>query len=177
MPKILGIIGGGQLGMMLTEASKNMPEHISGVIVLDPTENCPATKVGAKQIVADFKDKNAIVELSLQADMITYEIESGDSQVLESLKTSVLVNPSPATLRTIQDKFVQKTFLKDNMVPVPEFSKIESLSDLKEKISLCGYPVLLKARRDAYDGRGNFKIENEGQIESAYKFFEGRQMM
>ena len=72
LAKNLGIIGGGQLGMMLTEAAKNMPEHISNVIVLDPTKNCPASRVGAKQIVADFKDKNAIVELSLQSDIITY---------------------------------------------------------------------------------------------------------
>ena len=177
VPKILGIIGGGQLGMMLTEAAKKMPDHISDIIVLDPTKNCPAAKAGAKQIVADFKDKNAIVELSLQSDIITYEIESGNSQVLESLRSSVSINPSPATLRTIQDKFMQKTFLSENKIPVPEFLPIESLADLKKKIPLFGYPVLLKARRDAYDGRGNFKIKSENQIESAYKLFEGRQMM
>ncbi|MGI0047780.1 MAG: 5-(carboxyamino)imidazole ribonucleotide synthase [Nitrosotalea sp.] len=177
MPKILGIIGGGQLGMMLTEAAKKMPEYISEVIVLDPTKNCPAAMVGARQIVADFKDKNAIVELSMQTDIITYEIESGDSQVLESLKAPISVNPSPATLRIIQDKFLQKTFLKDNNMPVPKFLAIESLSDLKRKIPLFGYPVLLKARRDAYDGRGNFRIEDDGQVESAYNLFEGRQMM
>ena len=51
MGKILGIIGGGQLGMMLTESAKKMPEHISKIIVLDPTENCPAAQVGAEQIV------------------------------------------------------------------------------------------------------------------------------
>ncbi len=175
--KVLGIIGGGQLGMMLTEAAKKMSEHISDVIVLDPNKNCPASKAGAKQIVADFKDKNAIVELSLQSDVITYEIESGDSSVLESLKTPVSVNPSPVTLGTIQDKLVQKAFLSKNNIAVPEFASIESLSDLQEKISLFGLPVLLKARRDAYDGRGNFRIENEGQIEYAYKLFEGRQMM
>lgn len=177
MSRVLGIIGGGQLGMMLTEAAKKMPEHISDVVVLDPTDNCPAARAGARQIIADFKDKNAIVELSLQSDIITYEIESGNSQVLESLNASISINPSPTTLRIIQDKFTQKTFLKDNGIPVPEFFPIESISDLKGKIFSFGYPVLLKTRRDAYDGRGNFKIENEGQIESAYKFFEGRQMM
>jgi 5-(carboxyamino)imidazole ribonucleotide synthase len=175
--QVLGIIGGGQLGMMLTEAAKKMPEHISDVIVLDPNKNCPAAKVGAKQIVADFKDKNAIVELSLQSDVITYEIESGDSSVLESLKPPVLVNPSPVTLGTIQDKLVQKTFLSKNNIAVPEFAAVESLSDLHEKILLFGLPVLLKTRRDAYDGRGNFRIENEGQIEHAYRLFEGRQTM
>lgn len=177
MAKVLGIIGGGQLGMMLAEAAKNMPEHVSKVIVLDPTENCPAARVGAEQIVGDFKDKNAIVELSLQSDVITYEIESGNSEVLESLTAPVSINPSPATLRIIQDKFAQKTFLKKNNLPVPEFLEIESQKDLEKKISSFGYPVLLKARRDAYDGRGNFKISTKDQIETGFKNFEGRPTM
>ena len=59
MAKVLGIIGGGQLGMMITEAAQNL-EEVSKIIVLDPTENCPAAKVGAEQIVADFKDEDAI---------------------------------------------------------------------------------------------------------------------
>ena len=177
LTKILGIIGGGQLGMMLTEAAKTMPEYISDVIVLDPTKNCPASKVGAKQIVADFKNKNAIVELSLQSDIITYEIESGDTEILESLKTSVSINPSPATLRIIQDKYLQKKFLNEHGIPVPEFLPIDSLADLRQKIKLFGFPVLLKARRDAYDGRGNIVIENEQHIEFAYQHFGTRQMM
>jgi len=177
MAKILGIIGGGQLGMMLAEAAKNMPRYISDVIVLDPTENCPASRVGAKQIVADFKDKNAIVELSLQSDIITYEIESGDSKVLESLHGEVSINPSPTTLKTIQDKYLQKQFLSQNDIPVAEFKPVESLEDLKEKITQFQYPVLLKARRDAYDGRGNFRIQDHTQIETGYQRFLGRQTM
>jgi len=175
--KVLGIIGGGQLGMMLTEAAKKMPEYISDIIVLDPTRNCPAAKVGAKQIVSDFKDKNAIVELSLQSDIITYEIESGNSEVLESLNSNVMVNPSPATLRMIQDKYAQKKFLRENGLPVADFGEIESISDLKEKIVSIGYPTMLKTRRDAYDGRGNFRIEKPDQLEQAYKQFAGRPTM
>jgi 5-(carboxyamino)imidazole ribonucleotide synthase len=177
LTKILGIIGGGQLGMMLAEAAKTMPEHISNVIVLDPTKNCPASKVGAKQILADFKNKNAIVEMALQSDIITYEIESGDTEVLESLKTSVSINPSPNTLRTIQDKYLQKKFLNEHGIPVPEFLSIDSLADLRQKIKQFDYPILLKARRDAYDGRGNILIESEQQIEFAYQHFGTRQMM
>ncbi len=177
MAKVLGIIGGGQLGMMLTEAAKKMPEHILEVIVLDPTKNCPAAKVGARQIVADFKDKNAIVELSLQSDIITYEIESGNSEVLESLNSNVTVNPSPATLRVIQDKYIQKKFLRENGLPVADFVQVESVSDLKEKVTSFGYPVMLKTRRDAYDGRGNFRIEKPDQLEPAYQQFSGRPTM
>jgi 5-(carboxyamino)imidazole ribonucleotide synthase len=177
MAKILGIIGGGQLGMMLTEAAKSMPLDISKVIVLDPTENCPASKVGAEQIVADFKDKSSIKELAERSDIITYEIESGDSAVLKSLEPTCEINPSPETLRIIQDKLTQKKFLNDNNIPVAKFSEIQSKSELEEKINEFGLPVLLKTRRDAYDGRGNFKINSSEQISDGLKIFEGKSLM
>ena len=177
MAKILGIIGGGQLGMMLTEAAKSMPLDISKIIVLDPTENCPAVKVGAEQIVADFKDKSSIKELAERSDIITYEIESGDSTVLKSLESTCEINPSPETLRIIQDKLIQKKFLNDNNIPVAKFSEISSRSELEEKINEFGLPVLLKTRRDAYDGRGNFKINSSEHISEGLKIFEGKSLM
>ncbi len=177
MEKILGIIGGGQLGMMITEAAKKMPEHISRIIVLDPTPNCPAAQVGAEQIVGDFKDKDAIVELANKSDIITYEIESGDSDVLKSVEKNAEINPSPETLRVIQDKFLQKSFLSENNIPVPEFIKIENIDDVKEGLKNFGYPALLKARRDAYDGRGNFKINSEDEIKTAFDYFKGQKLM
>ena len=177
MAKILGIIGGGQLGMMLTEAAKSMPLDISKIIVLDPTENCPAVKVGAEQIVADFKDKSSIKELAERSDIITYEIESGDSTVLKSLESTCEINPSPETLRVIQDKLTQKKFLNDNNIPVAKFSEIPSRIELEAKINEFGFPVLLKTRRDAYDGRGNFKINSKEQISIALKAFEGKSLM
>ena len=134
MAKILGIIGGGQLGMMIAEAAKKMPEHVSKIIVLDPTENCPASQVGADQIVADFKDKDAIIELSEKTDIITYEIESGDSDVLKSVEKNATINPSPETLKVIQDKFLQKSVLLENDIPVPEFIKIKDIEDVKNGI-------------------------------------------
>jgi 5-(carboxyamino)imidazole ribonucleotide synthase len=177
MTKILGIIGGGQLGMMITEAAKKMPEHISKIIVLDPTENCPAAQVGAEQIIADFKDKDAIVDLANKSDIITYEIESGDSDVLKSVEKYAEINPSPETLRIIQDKFLQKSFLLENNIPVPEFIKIKGIEDIKEGLKNFGYPALLKARRDAYDGRGNFKINSEDEIQKAFDYFKGQNLL
>jgi len=177
MAKILGIIGGGQLGMMITEAAKKMPEHISKIIVLDPTENCPAAQVGAEQIVADFKNKDAIIDLANKSDIITYEIESGDSNILKSVEKNAEINPSPETLRIIQDKFLQKSFLLENNIPVPEFIKIERIEDVKEGLKNFGFPVLLKARRDAYDGRGNFKIDSEDKIQKAFDYFQGQNLL
>jgi len=175
MAKKLGIIGGGQLGMMITEAAKNLSEHISEITVLDPTENCPAAQAGAKQIVGDFKDELAILKLAEQSDIITYEIESGNTDVLSKLKAKI--EPSPSTLGIIQDKFSQKIFLLENELPVSQFYEITSLGDLHEKIKELGLPVLLKSRRDAYDGRGNFKITSSDEIEKAYHHFDGKSLM
>ena len=175
MAKRLGIIGGGQLGMMITEAAKNLSEHISEIIVLDPTENCPAAQAGAKQIVGDFKDELAILKLAEQSDIITYEIESGNTDVLSKLKAEI--EPSPSTLSIIQDKLSQKTFLSENELPISQFYEITYLDNLREKINELGLPVLLKSRRDAYDGRGNFKITSPDEVEKAYQYFDGKSLM
>jgi len=175
MTKRLGIIGGGQLGMMITEAAQNLSDTISEVTVLDPTENCPAAQAGAKQIIGDFKDEIAILKLAEQSDIITYEIESGNTDVLSKLKAEI--EPSPSTLGVIQDKLLQKTFLSENGLPVSQFYEITSLDDLREKIKEFGFPVLLKLRRDAYDGRGNFKITSPGDVEKAYQHFDGKSLM
>ncbi len=177
MGRALGIIGGGQLGMMLTEAAMRMPGEVSKVIVLDPTEGCPAAQKGAEQIVAGFRQEDAIVELAERSDIITYEIESGDSGILESVQDRARVSPSPGTLRIIQDKFLQKSFLAENGLPVPEFARIESLDGLKAGLGRFGTPSLLKARRDAYDGRGNFKILSPGGAGEAYDRLGGRGLM
>jgi 5-(carboxyamino)imidazole ribonucleotide synthase len=177
MSKILGIIGGGQLGMMIAEAAKKIPDEISEIIVLDPTENCPAAQAGATQIIADFKDKDAIIELANKSDIITYEIESGDSDVLKSVQDKAEINPSPETLKIIQDKFLQKSFLRENKIPVPEFIEIKNIEDVKEGVKKFGIPAMLKARRDAYDGRGNFKINSENEIQTAYDYFKGQPLL
>jgi len=177
LAKILGVIGGGQLGLMLTEAANQMPEHISQVVVLDPTPNCPASQAGAKQIIADFKDENAILELAEKSDIITYEIESGNSDVLKKLENKSIINPSPDTLKIIQDKLEQKKFLLKNKIPIAEFAEINNLDELKKIIEDFGLPVLLKVRKDAYDGRGNYKISSIEEISKAYTSFSNKPLM
>ena len=177
MSKVLGIIGGGQLGMMLTEAAQNMKDEISKVIVVDPTKNCPASKAGAEQIIADFKDEDAIKKLSELSDIITYEIESGNSDVLKKLEENTEINPSPDTLRIIQDKLTQKQFLRDNDIPVAEFANINNEDELEKMIERMGLPLILKTRRDAYDGRGNYKINSKSEINDALDLFSGKSLM
>ena len=80
-------------------------------------------------------------------------------------------------MKIIQDKFLQKTFLQNNKIPVPDFIEIDNIEDVIQGLKEFGYPALLKSRRDAYDGKGNFKIDSENEIQKAYDYFKGQKLM
>src|SRR4051794_15140957 len=124
MKNRIGIIGGGQLGRMMAFEAKQLGFTVT---VLDPTPGCPAGQVVDKQIVADYNDEKAILELATYSDFLTFEIELANAKVLDSLaRRGVSVNPSPATLFTIKDKLTQKTFLKKMRIPVADFRGVSS---------------------------------------------------
>jgi phosphoribosylaminoimidazole carboxylase PurK protein len=165
--KTIGIVGGGQLGLMLAEAA-----HALGykVAVLDPTKDCPASRVADTHLLGSFKDKEKILELAKISDYITFEIESANAEALDTLVSQGKeVHPSPATLRTIKDKFKQKVFLREHDIAVSDFALIGNEDECSKQGKLFGYPFLLKARFDAYDGRGNALIKNESDIPSAFE--------
>ena len=180
MGAVIGIIGGGQLGRMLAEAassSESLAGRISRTVVLDPTPGCPAAQAGAGQIVAGFRDSAAIRELASRADIITYEIESGDADVLESIQGETQVSPLPSTLRIIQDKLLQKSFLRDRGIAVADFAGVETREQLDEALARFGCPAILKARRDGYDGRGNYRIGSPDEAGAAAGHFGDRPVM
>lgn len=172
---VIGIIGGGQLGKMLALEAKRMS---FGVIVLDPTPDCPAAAVSDDQIVADFKDLKAIENLAKNCSVLTYEIELGNVEALKVLqKNGCNINPSPETLEIIQDKFLQKTFLKKNGIPVTDFARINNLGGLKAALAKFEYPAMLKSCKDSYDGRGNILITKPSEAEGAFLQFKGKELM
>src|SRR6056297_2125529 len=153
----LGVVGGGQLGRMLAEAAAPLGVE---VIVLDPTPECPASLVAREQIVGEFDDPEAVRELAAVSDVLTFEIELADPDLLAEVadEYDVPINPDPDTLRTIQDKLVQKEALADAGIPVPDFIGIGGEKDLKMVVDeLDG--VMLKAREGGYDGRGNTPVQ------------------
>ena len=174
-PVCVGIIGGGQLGKMIAHEARRMSFK---VIVLDPTEGCPASGIADEQIVADFKDENAIIKLAEKCDVITYEIELANSAALKELEAkSYPVRPSPETLRLIQNKYRQKSFLKHHRIAVPDFALVCSEDHLHELCKKFGFPAMLKACEDSYDGRGNFLITSKDKVHEGLNYFAGRQCM
>src|SRR5258708_622777 len=163
----IGIVGGGQLGRMLTQAAHNLGFR---VIVLDPTPGSPAGLIADEEMTGSFKDKEKILEIGEKCDFMTFEIESANAEALEELlKRGKIVSPNPRILKIIKDKFAQKVFLKNHGIPVGDFALVANEKDAESQGEIFGYPYLLKARFDAYDGRGNYLVKNKGDIKQAFK--------
>lgn len=174
-PICIGIIGGGQLGKMIAQEARRMSLR---VIVLDPTEECPASGIADEQIVADFKNEEAIMQLSEKSDVLTYEIELANSRALKDLEArSYPVRPAPETLHIVQNKFRQKSFLRQHKIEVADFEHVMSKDHLYQLCNDFGFPVMLKACEDSYDGRGNFLITSPEQVGNAFNYFSGNDLM
>ncbi|MBM7616025.1 5-(carboxyamino)imidazole ribonucleotide synthase [Alkaliphilus hydrothermalis] len=163
----VGIVGGGQLGKMMVLEGKKMGIYF---VVLDPNADCPAASIVDELIVGDFYDPLKIKKLAEKCDVITYEFEHINAEVLIDLqKSGHKIYPSPHTLMKIQDKAYQKQFLQSNDIPVANFEVIDSLDDLNRAVETFGVPLLLKSCRGGYDGKGNYLIKSHDEIEEAYK--------
>ncbi len=173
MEGAIGIIGGGQLGKMLIQEGKKLGLKFN---ILDPSVNCPAASIADKHIVGSFYDGRKLQELAEVSEIITYEFEHIDADLLVTLMASGhKIYPSPLTLKLIQDKYLQKLFLKENNIPTPDFTAINSLEELYKAGMSFGYPMLLKLRKGGYDGKGNYIVGSEGEVEEAYVALGGGQ--
>lgn len=173
---IIGLLGGGQLGRMLCQAAAPLDVEIA---ILD-AENAPAKLINqnSHNINGSYKDAEKIRDLASRCGILSVETEHVDTTVLEEIATTtkVAVCPSWKTLRLIQDKFEQKAYLAKQGIPVADHVAIEGSGEamhasLKAVSAKFGYPWMLKARKDSYDGRGNLKISSEADLERAVAEF------
>jgi phosphoribosylaminoimidazole carboxylase len=153
------------------------------VVILDVGVNGPAKQVVSPSgphllhIDGSFTDSQKIHELASKVHVLTPEIEHVDVSALEDVHRThnMAVHPSPSTLWVIQDKFRQKEHLLSHGSPVSEFmrvdSAVDSILDASQKL---GWPLMLKSRTLAYDGRGNFVVRDLSQVEAAITALGGR---
>lgn len=175
MNKTIGILGGGQLGQMLTEAAHKLQIR---VVTLD-REGCPAMKVNASaaHVHGSFADPLAIRRLAAKCDMVTIETEHVNTSALESLSHDVEIQPSWQAIKIIQDKYKQKLHLSSNGIRVADSLAIDTseVSEAQKVIdTLGGYPCMLKSRTEAYDGRGNYPVKTASEIPMALAKLKGR---
>ena len=160
----IGILGGGQLGRMLAIAGAPMGVRVHS---LDPNPASPASIV-AIPTEGSFQDAADVVAFAKDCDVVTVEIEHIDVAALRELeKAGVDVQPCSDTLAIIQDKFAQKEHFKKAGVPLGEFQSVESEEQLAAAAKTFGFPLMLKSRRMAYDGKGNAVAKTEADVKEA----------
>jgi 5-(carboxyamino)imidazole ribonucleotide synthase len=163
----IGIIGGGQLGRMLCQEAQKLGFEVT---ILDPNPKSSACQVANSVIIAEYDDRGAVNELFENCDFVTFELEAVDSDLLQTIhaKFPNKLNPLPNTLSTIQDKFVQKEFLKSQGLPISNFENITTTADTENFGEKYGHPFILKTKQGGFDGRGNFVVKNLVQAEAGF---------
>ena len=159
---------------MLTEAA--LPLGFK-VVVLNPTANSPASQVGAEEIIGDLYDSEALKQLADRSDYLTVEIEHLDADILKKLESNDKpINPSPQTIKLIQDKFAQKQWLHEVGIPIANFVEITDQASGEKALNDFGGKMLLKTRHGAFDGRGNALIESLDSLKLALQSFDGKKV-
>jgi phosphoribosylaminoimidazole carboxylase len=147
------------------------------LIILDPLPNAPSKQVlnHPEHLTGSFMDPQPIADLASKVDILSVEIEHVNTDALEAAQNmhtgrSVEVQPAPSTLRTIQDKFIQKQWLEGRSIPVAPFQSVDGIdSAVFAAGEQLGYPFMLKTRKLAYDGRGNFVVRSRDDATDALK--------
>ena len=162
----IGIIGGGQLGRMLSIAAARLGFEVT---VLDPSEQAPAVAVSSGHLCAAFDDPEALKQLADVCDVVTYEFENVPADGLADLDVPVF--PPVGALRTSQDRLTEKEFLRSIDIPTAPYEVVNSSADIAAAIDTLG-DIIVKTRRLGYDGKGQQRFgESETVADNAFDSF------
>ena len=157
----IGIIGGGQLGQMMSFCAKEMGYK---VIILDPQENCSAAQVSDDQIVAQYSDVDQLVELAKRCDVLTYEFENVDAAAINEVKKYTQVPQGTKALKVTQNRISEKDFIDANGFSTVPHVVIENIFEYHRGVEKLGAPVILKTIRGGYDGKGQILITDPEDV-------------
>ena len=164
-PALVGILGGGQLARMTAEAASTLGIEVA---ILEHEANSPAGRIAAREVTGAWTDEAALAALAKDALAVTLENEFVEVSALEWLAAQgVDVFPTARALATVQDKLLQKQHMRVAGVPVPEFAEVADTGDILTAGERWGWPLVLKARRNGYDGYGNATLRGPEDIADA----------
>ena len=151
----IGILGGGQLGRMLSVAASRLglKTHI-----FEPGANPPAAHVADAVTTASYDDRAALTAFAQSVDVITYEFENIPTSALDLLETLRPIHPGRQALATSQDRLTEKNFLQSLGLQTAPFATVDNAADLDAAIASIGTPAIMKTRTMGYDGKGQARI-------------------
>src|SRR5215213_8139050 len=165
---VIGIVGGGQLGRMLSVAAAQLGYRCH---VLDPHEHPPAAEVAAFFTRAEYDDARALEAFGRSVDVATYEFENLPVEPLRSLGAKL--RPGTKSLAIAQDRAREKSFIEQCGGRVAPWREVSSLEDVQAAVAELGVPLVLKTRRYGYDGKGQAWIRSDDEAQSAWETISG----
>ncbi|MCD8340180.1 MAG: 5-(carboxyamino)imidazole ribonucleotide synthase [Burkholderiales bacterium] len=161
----LGVLGGGQLGKMFSEAASSMGYR---VCVLEKDVGSPAGAISEKHLIAPYTDPEALKELADKCKAVTTEFENVPAESLQVLAKDTFTAPSADAVTVTQDRYVEKGFLSSNGIPVAPHKLIENEQD----VDSCPedlFPGILKTARFGYDGKGQVRVKTKAELMAAFE--------
>lgn len=160
----IGILGGGQLGRMLSVAAARLGLNVH---VYADAPNSPASQFAGETVVGAYDDEAKISDFAARVDVVTCEFENVSAGALEAAAKGARVAPPARAFAVTQDRLVEKRFVEGLGIPVAPFAPVDGTADLKDALQELGTPALLKSRRFGYDGKGQVVVDDAGGADAA----------
>ncbi len=169
--KRIGIVGGGQLAKMTALAAL---EFGCDIHILERKPEGPAMDLAGKTFIGDWDNPDDLLRLAEHADVITLENEFVDANSLAELeKAGHTLFPTAKSIGLVQDKYIQKQTLQEAGLPLSPFRAIKSRKEIIDVAKEFNWPLVIKARRNGYDGKGNATVNDENEIDAAWDKLDG----
>lgn len=162
--KTIGIIGGGQLGLMIAEQARLLGAR---TVCLDPAADAPAAAMCDDHIVGRFDDPAAVEELCRRSDVVTYEFENVPGDILIPLCDKYNIPQGYRPLYDSQDRLREKTNAREHGLRTPRFAAVDDEASLRAAVAQIGLPAVLKTRTLGYDGHGQAVLRTEEDLARA----------
>ncbi|MBY5931679.1 5-(carboxyamino)imidazole ribonucleotide synthase [Tateyamaria omphalii] len=166
----IGILGGGQLGRMLSVAASRLGFRTH---IFDPSEQPPAGDVAHLVTTAPYEDSDALFAFATTVDVVTYEFENIPTLTLDALEDHAPIRPGREALRVSQDRLVEKEFLQGLGLKTAPFADVPDMAALATALPQISTPAILKTRRFGYDGKGQARIMEPTGAEAALAEMQG----
>ncbi|MEM7209494.1 MAG: 5-(carboxyamino)imidazole ribonucleotide synthase [Pseudomonadota bacterium] len=164
----LGMMGGGQLGRMFAQAAMAMGYKVT---VLDPDPLSPTGQIANRHLQTPYTDPASLDEMATTCAAVSIEFESIPAEALRALEGRVRLAPSVRAVEIAQNRFLEKSFIRDSGLATANFSMIESIADVASAFAAIGGDCIIKTATLGYDGKGQAVCENAQQVEEAFVRF------
>ena len=167
----IGILGGGQLGRMLSVAASRLGLKCH---IFEPGAEPPAAQVAHAVTTAAYEDQAALQRFARSVDVVTYEFENIPTAALDTVEAIAPIRPGREALRVSQDRLTEKAFLQGLGLTVAPFADVSDAASLDAALAAIGVPSILKTRRFGYDGKGQARIMSMDDAGTAFKDMAGQ---